>query len=1160
MAQPLSYRESNVLGWEGDAQSEYNDDQIEKIKDPHGSALDAVTCAVPSPFARLERVKTAFENIIKDVQLLPSPKGQTHNVVATQEDAKLVSQTLDIAEMVFQRSIIHELDVVHWDFKEAKQRMQSKGKAATRFAETLEIYLNQDRQFNTSSKRIQEFDLIKFENKVIGMTSPSTLFAPADIDLSFAQRSLQGNRKLFSDISPLYERTEEFQLYLYYLFARHTVLNEIAPTFSEYLERNLKILQDSNPGLFDKIYRVNTQDTNQLSESLLQGLETSQNASSAENYKNVSVAGIELPMKSERREIESLQSGFLLHSNYATGKAVLVLPPPKPAVNYQHIKYLESNWDKNINVPYFNEEKTLTKRILPGTTGIKAAYLTVSDLLEPNIFKLPYKPDDETHTQADFFFGNCEGLKSGYLLPLKPLFFEYFSVADLIDGSEMRNGQQHDVTKPSIRFRETANDLTVDLFLPIRNNQQVRFQRTYYKGDDPANERENYGYIHEVDFNLAIYPKIRVPGLESFYKVQSIMAVDSPKFNVQFFTTQKNEPLNVKREVNRISQNDLLSKHATIQQDFDYIQLTDAKTIPATTGILIPQWLEVEQGSTEFNFAVDFGTTNTHIEYINNHMSVSKPFDITPQDIQLATLMPASYEPRGYKEMDLQYTILRELMPQLIGSDQVYNFPQRTVIAYSELGSESMQALNDVNIPFTYNKEKLDQYKTQTALKWQNANKLLAKLYFTELLMLIRNKVLLNKGNLSKTKIVTFYPSSMLPNKITEIESDWHSLFEDYISDKSDNLKLFPESIAPFYYYSKKGGTAGDSISIDIGGGTTDVVFFSKVDGIDKPQITTSFRFASNNIFGDGYAENNANNHPLIKKYYNEYQRILSEKNGTLAGVLDYYYKNNSSSSDLNAFLFSLEKHADLQENKDYHYSYKLKNDEQYRIVFLYFYSAIMYHIAQWLKHNQQPKPINFLFSGTGAKILNIIDSSKNYTILTEYTKLIFEKVLQQEYQDSIRLIFDASIAKEVTGKGGLKILENDKIEFNRNKARKLNRVFTLQDLEENITYAELESNKELGVKIVASVQEFNEFFLNLIKSYDDGYFVEVFGINSETLKRFEYASNLQLNDYLNEGIAVLNAEQSDKQKALNNSPFFYPIIDSIQKIMFALEVEKQGK
>lgn len=73
--------------------------------------------------------------------------------------------------------------------------------------------------------------------------------------------------------------------------------------------------------------------------------------------------------------------------------------------------------------------------------------------------------------------------------------------------------------------------------------------------------------------------------------------------------------------------------------------------------------------------------------------------------------------------------------------------------------------------------------------------------------------------------------------------------------------------------------------------------------------------------------------------------------------------------------------------------------------------------------------------------------------------------MLQQDYQESIRLIFDASIAKEVTGKGGLKILENDKIEFDRTKLVSSIESFTLQDLEDNITYAELESNKELGEK-----------------------------------------------------------------------------------------------
>lgn len=36
MAQSLSFRESSVLGWDGDSQSHYGDDLIERIKDPNG--------------------------------------------------------------------------------------------------------------------------------------------------------------------------------------------------------------------------------------------------------------------------------------------------------------------------------------------------------------------------------------------------------------------------------------------------------------------------------------------------------------------------------------------------------------------------------------------------------------------------------------------------------------------------------------------------------------------------------------------------------------------------------------------------------------------------------------------------------------------------------------------------------------------------------------------------------------------------------------------------------------------------------------------------------------------------------------------------------------------------------------------------------------------
>lgn len=1171
MAQSLSFRESSVLGWDGDSQSHYGDDLIERIKDPNGSGLDSVTCAVPSPFARLERVKTAFENITKTSNLQPTHLKQLDNVIATQEDAKLVSQTLDIAEMVFQRSIIKGLEIVHWDFSEAKQRMFSKGNAAKRFAETLEIYLNQDQQFKTENVQIKEFELIKFNNRVIGCTSPSTLFASADIDLSFARTSLQGDRKLFETPCPLYQRGNDFQMYLYYLFAKNQLLREISWVFNEYLEKNLNIIQDVNPSWHEKLYKIWIQDQQAL-ESYSYTLETSQNAVSIETYQNLKIASVELPMKTERRDSELLGSGFKLNSSYKSDKPVLVLPPAKPLGDYQDIRYLESNWDKNIKVPYFDSQSNLESRTLPGTVGVKAAYLTVSDLLEPNIIKLPYKTWETESRKSDFYFGDTENVESGYLLPLKPLFFQYFSVDDLKKGSEPLNMRQYDQSKPRLKFRESANEISVELYLPIQNDKQVRFQRTYFKGDEFANEVENIGQVLDLTFNIAIYPNIRVEGLKNFYKIQSIYSTIDPKFrvedgrfNLQFFKNSQENPISIANGVKRFNTETLLTKHFSIEENFDYIQITDNRTKPSTKAILIPNWNVIQQGGVEFDFAIDFGTTNTHIEYINNHISESKPFDITEQDIQISTLLPRT-EKVDYYYMDLHNAILREFVPHLIGSaatssfsqpTTTLSFPQATAISYNELApnQESMNVLSHVNIPFAYNKMRLHDLTTQTDLKWKPENKILAKLYFTELLFLIRNKVLLNRGNLNKTKLVTFYPSSMPPSKINEIEFNWTKLFEEYISENSENLKLLPESIAPFYFYAKRGGTAGESISIDIGGGTTDVVLFSTIDAVDKPKLITSFRFAANSIFGDGYAENNAKNHPLVRKYTKYYRNILDDKDKTLLGILEDKISRTSDSDAINAFLFSIENNPSLKQD-DYHYSYMLKNDEQYRIIFLYFYSAIIYHIAQWLKQYNQPKPTNFFFSGTGAKILNIIDSSRNYKNLTDYTKKIFEKVNGESYDEPFKLKFDPIIAKEVTSKGGLTLLDSNDNQFDIRVTRNMNRVLVLPNFNDETTYAELEENEELKKNVVESVKQFNNFFISLLKE-DHGFISEIFGIKSEALEKFNESSNRDLMDYLKKGNSKFNSEQGDRDKPINNSPFFYPIIYSIQELMRELETNK---
>ena len=68
--------------------------------------------------------------------------------------------------------------------------------------------------------------------------------------------------------------------------------------------------------------------------------------------------------------------------------------------------------------------------------------------------------------------------------------------------------------------------------------------------------------------------------------------------------------------------------------------------------------------------------------------------------------------------------------------------------------------------------------------KWSKKNKDLVEKYFEQLLFMIRNKVLLNGGNLDETKIVWFYPSSMETSAQQNLELKWHDAFKKYISNK----------------------------------------------------------------------------------------------------------------------------------------------------------------------------------------------------------------------------------------------------------------------------------------------------------------------------------------------------------------------------------------
>lgn len=1178
----LGYADLTGEGWASG--SAYISDTIKKIQDPN--AKDAITCSVPSPFARLERIKTAFENISGSNNL------KTKQGIASVEDERIVSQTLDIAELVYQRAVIKELTFTHWTLQDAITTANTQNNTDNRqFIDTLALYLGQDTQFNpvVNGQRlaIRDFYPINYNHVTIGSTSPSTLFASADIDFSNIKLTLDGNRHLFTTNTPLYDRDPNFQKFLYYLYSSQRTLMDVARTLFDYLEQSLKYLQITNVALYNDILNIRQHQDNpsqaapkQVSDFIetltLPGLSSDNDA---QNIQPISVAGLYIHAKRNLFSQQILNhSGFRILVNNdsimndgvgnVNNQRPLVLPPQDSLNDYANIPYVNGHWNKNITVPYF-DSNPLDKRALPGLNNIRYPYLTVSDFLEPTLIELSYP------ISSDFYASGGNG-KNGYLLPLKPKFFEFFTTDSLIQGSQddqylNTNQRAAKETQPEIQIIEEKNGVTVHLFIPIeQRGVRIRFTRHYLRGRDvSADEQKNQGNIVNINFALALYPKLKVNNGINFnhlYQVQAaINQTKNPSFDIRFFKSIETANLTGIQSVSRFKDDYAKSQQYTIRDTFDYIQLDDNLT--KAKGILIPQWkhIDYQPHSGSFYFAVDFGTTNTHIEYAQDS-AMPQVFDISSQDVQLATLIEQSFvegdnATKNAIIIDLHNTTLKEFLPKYIStSDSSCSFPQRTVIAYNKIPSilSNMMVLNDTNIPFIYNKKALKGYNYQANLKWVNDNQgqTLTKLFIEQLLLLIRNKVLLNGGHLDNTNIMAFYPTSMTGNDLVSLENTWDNLFKQHISNNQQNLTLIPESLAPYYYYESNSHALGNTVSIDIGGGTTDVVLFSRDNRSISPKLLTSFRFAANNIFGDVSTSGGANRHPLLNKYMPEYRTNLSD-NMILKNVLGEIFEKNIS-AEVNAFLFSIAQNEQYKNKSALHYENYLTKDNDYRIVFLYFYTAIIYHVAKWLKYYGQPVPDNFIFSGTGAKILSILDTPR-FRLLQPYTNQILTSIFGAP-NININIKFDANIAKAITCKGGVYRLQALEQAHNTNTSdsiQHLQKILVHDHFTEPVlTYDTFNNDAGLHNEIVQSVQDFNAFFYELLTK-DYNHHAREFGIDG-MVETFKDHCDQNLKIYLEDNITRLN-NSANGNNPVTNAPFFYPIIGGIQNIMYAIDKKLYG-
>ena len=1115
----------------------YSDKEIEAIKDPEGGSEISLPTAIPSPFARIDLVKTAFRNIAKSPNLKAYTKDG--NVVSGKDDEKLVSDALDLAEMLFNiDSIKDKIKIIVWDKESEIEKLKtSSNKGHRQLAETLELYLEQDKE-SYNFDLLKRLYLVEYNHKIIGCTSPATLFFATANDLSHAQIKLTKNDITFDDeYTPLYERDSEFQKYFYLLFKANPMLSQRLAVVNEYLEKNLKILDTKNHNLYEEIKNLNATSFATAYSELDTGI----------TGNSVEVIGVALRKRKKEDIVNSiLSSDFIIQSSKYRGEL-------KPLVLQNNLnkpfRYANDNWDNSIKIPFTDNETVLEKRRLP-SVNIQYPYLTVSDFLEPYLIRLVYPINKDK-----FFDGNVNievgDDSKGFILPLKKQFFDYFNSNDLL--SSLPN-------KPKIEMVQgAAGSVKVILRIPVaKQGEYISFERIYYQSSEKPNEEQNKGVIVEHQFGVTLFPFIKTnnPNIESYYRVQLVDrdvtgVLKNTDHDLRFFSNTEQDPIDVRAKKTRSSKKPdavetATSQYYVLHNEFDFIQVKNVVASGAS-GIIIPKWQPYSQGNEVFSFAVDFGTTNTHIEYKIGNGS-PKPFDITADDVQIATLFHPTKTTEdfgGTGAIAIRELIEHEFVPQHLGNGSEYKFPHRTVIAESHsLNVETETfSLADFNIPFIYER-KPEKDKIQSNLKWakkEKGNEKRVRAYFEKIIMLLRNKVLFNRGNLAQTKLVWFYPSSMKPARKSQLESTWNELFNLYFNPTQQAVGI-TESLAPFYYFKGtnklQGGSFKPVVSIDIGGGTTDVVVFKQ----NKPLLMTSFKFAANAIFGDGFSEYGAaSSNGLISKYFPYYENLLAtNKLYDLSKVLSSI-KDKNKTEDINAFFFSIENNPKIKDKKLFSYNSLLSNDEDLKIIFIYFYSAIIYHIADLMKQKQIELPKHIVFSGTGSKVLNVITS--DLKILANLSKTIFENVYNQKFdKDGLSIETEKEMPKEVTCKGGLMLNAEDlAIDIRTIKA-----THTCLNGVEKLTYEQLDETAKAN--IANYVGEFNNFFFNLNAQFS---FADYFNVTAKSMEIFKDELSKHLRDYLEEGLEFNKKldEIATDDKEIEETLFFYPLIGAINNL-----------
>lgn len=1087
---------------------------IDSIEDPVGATDKKEITSIPSPFARIDLVKRAFKYVAE------------HGLDGKTAYHKLVSDSLDVGQIFFNiEKYRNFVKIIVWDKKNHLQQLEDSNSAEhVRLGKTYRTYIQQD----GDEYNFNQMDCIYLLNyvdstgpeimNIIGATSPATLFFSSANNLSYVKKKIKfGCDSPFDDdYKPLYRREFDYIKYWYSLRASRQDFAKLFPEVDLYLTKCYKLLSDSQRDDIRQNILDHTHYTSNYDDIPV--------VTTAQQYVMV------LNQKLRRKPtVTKVDSDFEMEVSPELRRPGVNIPLALPVETYtEPTKYVIGDWDKNTRVPY-SDVTPIAQRSLPDD-GSTYPYVTISDFLEDTIVKIPYK-----FNSKGYFDGNDANAdaRDSFLLPLKRTFFDYFTV-DALRGTV--GG------KKVIEIQRLVGDTGVKVILRIpikKHDSYIQYDRIYYKGSKADVNANKGAIIEDKEFTVGQFPALKYPaGIKAYYRVALLdrdsVAGENNPYSLSFYNRENKlveaEGM-VKRNCNpdgvRIDPYKVDSITYALENEYDYMHVSGN----GVSAVIVPTFA-VRAGNHKFRFAIDFGTTNTHVEYSVND-EASKAFDITEADMQIQKLHLTD-------DADLRGVFNSDFLPETIGGESIYRYPMRTVISESQNTnwSKAVYSMANTNIPFTYEKVMPLSYNSlHTDLKWsaKQEDKQRAHKYIESLLVMLRNKVLLNNGDPSRTEIVWFYPASMTQGRFNKFKSEWEESFLELFNASQQNIIAMSESVAPYYYHKTNNGAVSTVVSVDIGGGTTDVLIVDK----GKPEYLTSFRFAANTIFGDGYSYN-AETNGIVRTYVPIIrQQLEANKFNSLKEVLNSL-DSKKISIDIIAFFFSLASNKEvLKEKVEINFGKMLADDKRGKYVVILFFVAIMYHIANIMKAKGFEVPRHITFSGNGSKVLNVLSTNPN--TLERFSKLIFEKVYGKPYSEDGLDIIRPKDSKESTCKGGILANPFQSQDYSEIKTMKTILLGTDEStfVEQGMDYDSL--NDSIKDQVVQNCKDFINFAFDLDKEFS---YYDEFEIDKSVMEGARKLCMRDLKTFLDNGIEL--KKESIKQDGADNvveeTLFFYPL------------------